>query len=68
MYPWRLLTIVSGISHAYGGVLSALSIDYSLVPLAHTPGKWKEREVVTAVYVDREEILAVSEQELVGNF
>ena len=57
---------VPGISHAYGGVLSALSINYSLTKL--DDNRWKEREVVTALYADKEEILANSEQELVGAF
>ena len=67
------LTLVPGISHAYGGLLSALSIDYTLTPLSKSTSdpsqnRWREREVVSALYVDGEEILAVSEQELLGNF
>lgn len=30
--------------------------------------RWKEREVVTAVYMDHQDVLAVSEQEVVGDF
>ena len=67
------LTLVPGISHAYGGVLSALSIDYTLTPVSKSitnPGenRWKEREIVTALYVDGEEVIAVSEKELIGSF
>lgn len=67
------LTLVTGISHAYGGVLSALSIDYTLTPLAKDPKKphakrWKEREVVKAVYMTHEEVLATTQREVVGDF
>jgi hypothetical protein len=64
---------VSGICHAYGGVLSALSITYTLSPVsvdkADGPeAEWKEREVVTALYMDRQEVLAVDERTIKGNF
>ena len=54
-------------------MLSALSIDYTLTPVSKSttnPGenRWKEREIVTALYVDGEEVIAVSEKELIGNF
>jgi hypothetical protein len=58
-----------GISHAYGGVLSALSITYSLTPLPPTEGgeaRWKERETVVAVYPDRQDILADDAREITG--
>ncbi|KAI0091237.1 Metallo-dependent phosphatase-like protein [Irpex rosettiformis] len=71
----KIIIIDTGISHAYGGVLSALSIEYSLTPISAEEGLstgnqklWKEREVVSAVYEDHKEILASSEQELVGEF
>ena len=61
---------VAGISHAYGGALSALSITYTLTPLsgghAGDEKKWKEREVVTALYIDREVVLADDTREFVG--
>lgn len=58
-----------GISHAYGGVLSALSVHYTLKPVgdAHSQ-RWIEKEVVSALYVDRQEILASDEREVVGEF
>lgn len=46
-----------GISHAYGGVLSALSIEYSLQPVKG--GGWKEQELVKALYADQEDELLV---------
>ncbi|KAJ3554493.1 hypothetical protein NM688_g3082 [Phlebia brevispora] len=69
----KIIIIDTGISHAYGGVLSALSVKYTLTPIpkyASSPHgqRWIEREVVTAVYADYDEILAVSEQELEGAF
>lgn len=62
-----------GISHAYGGVLSALSINYTLTPLSDPSDtddqkKWTEREVVTALYMDHHDVLAVSEKEVTGDF
>lgn len=63
---------LTGICHAYGGVLSALSITYTLTPvdaaLDDPEGKWKEREVVTALYKDRQEVLVVDERMVTGNF
>ena len=56
-------------------MLSALSIEYSLTPLSAevdlsngAQQRWKEREVVSAVYEDRQEILATSEREVSGEF
>lgn len=46
-----------GISHTYGGVLSALSIDYSLEPVKG--GGWKEQEVVKALYAEQDDELLV---------
>jgi hypothetical protein len=66
-----------GISHAYGGALSALSIHYTLTPAElpadHMPpgGRqqiWKEIEVVKAVYPSREEILVQNERHVEGDF
>lgn len=33
-----------------------------------TVKKWKEKEVVSALYVDRQEVLAVDEREILGEF
>lgn len=58
-----------GISHAYGGALSALSIYYTLTPIGDDASKrWREKEVVSALYHDRQEVLAVDEREIVGDF
>lgn len=64
----RVLTCFSGISHAYGGALSALSITYSLTPAPEVDGeeRWNEKEVVVAVYEDRQEVLAVDERIVSG--
>ena len=64
-----------GISHAYGGALSALSIYYTLTPIGDdddyddaSQQRWREKEVVSALYHDRQEVLAVDEREVVGDF
>ena len=58
-----------GISHAYGGALSALSIYYTLTPTGDDASqRWREKEVVSALYQDRQEVLAVEEREIVGDF
>lgn len=49
----------TGISHAYGGALSALSIEYSLEPVKG--GGWKEQEVVKALYAEQEDELLVTD-------
>lgn len=62
---------VAGISHAYGGALSALSVEYSLTPAANDASgekKWTETETVKALYLDREVVLAEDQREVVGNF
>jgi hypothetical protein len=66
----NILTLYSpGISHAYGGALSALSIYYTLTPIGDDASqRWREKEVVSALYHDRREVLAIEERELVGNF
>jgi hypothetical protein len=65
----RVIIIDTGISHAYGGVLSALSIHYTLNPVGDTDSqRWIEKEVVSALYPDRQEILASDEREVVGEF
>ena len=66
----NILTFYSlGISPAYGGALSALSIYYTLTPIGDDASqRWREKEVVSALYHDRQEVLAVDEREIVGNF
>jgi hypothetical protein len=55
-----------GISHAYGGALSALSVEYTLesVPSASSSeeNRWREKEVVKAVYIDRSAVVLVDEE------
>lgn len=60
----------TGISHAYGGALSALSIHYTFTPIANEEGEphWIEREVVSALYVDRQETIVDQERQVVGDF
>jgi hypothetical protein len=57
--------LLQGISRAFDGVLSALSIEYSLVPVTSNGiEKWVEEEVIRALYVDRREILAYDVREI----
>ncbi len=61
-----------GISHAYGGALSALSIDYTLEPVSRGGiEKWVEKEVVRALYADTWNVMANDvreiEEDLLGN-
>ena len=61
----------SGISHAYGGALSALAVEYILAPvLSEKDGEreWQETEVVTAIYEKRREVLAKDERRVFGDF
>ena len=55
-----------GISHAYGGALSALAINYTL--LRSESGEWREREVIAALYADKHEFLAIDERNIQGDF
>ncbi|KAF8656201.1 hypothetical protein AX16_002637 [Volvariella volvacea WC 439] len=68
----KVIIIDTGISHAYGGVLSALSIHYTLTPIEKADNlaeqKWEEREVVTALYPDRQDILVDETRDIVGDF
>ncbi|KAI0925822.1 hypothetical protein AcV5_008449 [Taiwanofungus camphoratus] len=62
----KIIIIDTGISHAYGGALSALSITYTLTPM---PGnQWKEREVVAALYKGSREALVDDVREIQGDF
>jgi len=66
----KVIIIDTGISHAYGGVLSALSITYSLTPLLPTDNgetRWKERETVVAIYPDGQDLLADDVREVIGD-
>ncbi|KAL5526468.1 hypothetical protein ACEPAF_8191 [Sanghuangporus sanghuang] len=72
----KVIIIDTGISHAYGGVLSALSIQYTLTPPSAavdsnagsgTSRQWKEREIVTAIYPERQEVLVVEERTVLGS-
>ncbi|KAF8150019.1 Metallo-dependent phosphatase-like protein [Crassisporium funariophilum] len=65
----KIIIIDTGISHAYGGVLSALSIHYTLSPIGDDESnRWQEKEVVSALYADHTEVLVTNERELVGHF
>jgi hypothetical protein len=66
----NILTLfILGITHAYAGVLSALSIYYTLTPIGgDSSQRWREKEVVSALYQDRRVVLAVDEREIVGKF
>ncbi|KAH7913548.1 Metallo-dependent phosphatase-like protein [Hygrophoropsis aurantiaca] len=62
----RVIIIDTGISHAYGGKLSALSIEYTLTPVRG--GGKKEQEVIKALYADQEdELLLVDSRDLTGD-
>ncbi|EKM78847.1 hypothetical protein AGABI1DRAFT_59991 [Agaricus bisporus var. burnettii JB137-S8] len=65
----KIIIIDTGISHAYGGVLSALSIHYTLAPIGDpAERRWQETEVISALYPDRREVLATDEREVIGDF
>ena len=59
---------LAGISHAYGGVLSALSITYTLDPVNGQSDVWKETEEVVAVYEHSRTVIAIDNRELKGNY
>ncbi|KAJ3758991.1 Metallo-dependent phosphatase-like protein [Lentinula raphanica] len=69
----KIIIIDTGISHAYGGVLSALSIHYTFTPIVdpeHTGARqrWSEREVVSALYEGHQKVVADEQREVVGDF
>ncbi|KIM33622.1 hypothetical protein M408DRAFT_37492, partial [Serendipita vermifera MAFF 305830] len=80
----KVIIIDTGISHAYGGVLSGLSITYSLhrldakgEPVAKRDGKhgssssaqrWLEIEKVVAVYNDKSRLLTEERRTLTGDY
>ena len=58
---------MEGISHAYGGALSALSVEYTLVPVwssVSSEKKWREKEIVKALYLDGSAILVDEERDI----
>ena len=57
-----------GISHAYGGALSALSVEYTLTPFWSNGRKiWSEKEVVTAIYEDWNDVLVDESRTTLGD-
>ncbi|KAJ7227322.1 Metallo-dependent phosphatase-like protein [Mycena pura] len=67
----KIIIIDTGISHAYGGVLSALSIHYTFTPIGEDENgepRWIEREVVSTLYADRQEIIVEEAREVAGAF
>jgi len=74
----KVVIIDTGITPAYGGVLSALRVEYSLYPVKplapltvdqlhlssdkNPRRQWKEVEVLTAIYHDRHEFLTKAER------
>ena len=65
----KIIIIDTGISHAYGGVLSALSIHYELHPVGKDgQDRWVERETVNALYEHHQVVVAEDEREIVGSF
>ncbi|KAJ2928363.1 hypothetical protein H1R20_g8722, partial [Candolleomyces eurysporus] len=65
----KIIIIDTGISHAYGGVLSALSIHYTVHPIGDDADqRWVERELISALYPDKRTLIVDEEREIVGNF
>ncbi|KAI0058684.1 Metallo-dependent phosphatase [Artomyces pyxidatus] len=67
----KIIIIDTGISHAYGGALSALSVEYILTPLPSLKDgevRWAEKEVVKALYEDRHDLLVDAAREVIGDF
>ncbi|KDN38423.1 hypothetical protein RSAG8_09517, partial [Rhizoctonia solani AG-8 WAC10335] len=71
----KIIIIDTGISKAYGGVHSALSITYTLTP--HIPSRflaasneraWTEHEVIKAIYPDKTEVFVDSKREIRGSW
>lgn len=62
----------TGITHAYGGVLSALSIKYEMTPVTSSARdaeqSWRETETIHAIYEDRKELLVEQERFIQGTF
>ena len=65
----KIIIIDTGISHAYGGVLSALSIHYTVHPVGDdAEQRWVERELISALYPDKRTLIVDEEREIVGDF
>ncbi|KAH9960883.1 Metallo-dependent phosphatase-like protein [Russula dissimulans] len=66
----KIIIIDTGISHAYGGALSALSVEYTLEPVLSSSSsekKWREQEVVKAIYIDRSVVLVDEGRDILGD-
>ncbi|KAG9015363.1 hypothetical protein FRB95_010862 [Tulasnella sp. JGI-2019a] len=63
----KIILIDTGISHAYGGILSAAKFTYTLWP-SKTEGMWIARDLVTAIYPDGEDVLVDDVREIRANF
>ncbi|KAI0300881.1 Metallo-dependent phosphatase-like protein [Russula brevipes] len=67
----KIIIIDTGISHAYGGALSALSVEYALEPVPSSSSlgkKWREQEVVRAIYIDHSVVLVDETRDIFGDF
>ncbi|KAG8705647.1 hypothetical protein FRC09_002830 [Ceratobasidium sp. 395] len=71
----KIIIIDTGISKAYGGALSALSITYTLKPVpasrfmsVASARAWTEREVIKAVYENKVDVLVDSSREVRGTW
>ncbi|KAF9506446.1 hypothetical protein BS47DRAFT_1367355 [Hydnum rufescens UP504] len=77
----KIILIDTGISSAYGGVLSALDIKYSLIPIDDSvqsaPGtrapasakaeKYLEQEIIQAIYPGKRDVFVSHEREIAGH-
>ncbi|KAG8877968.1 hypothetical protein FRB98_006424 [Tulasnella sp. 332] len=63
----KIIIIDTGISHAYGGILSAAKFTYTLWP-SKTKGVWIARDLVTAIYPDGEDVLIDDIREIRADF
>lgn len=59
----QIFLIDTGISSAYGGVLSAVEVMYTLERIAGSSGRWKEKEVISALYVETKSHVELARQE-----
>ncbi|KDQ07404.1 hypothetical protein BOTBODRAFT_38814 [Botryobasidium botryosum FD-172 SS1] len=66
----KVIIIDTGISHAYGGALSALSITYTLTPSGgqSEDAPWIEKEIVKAIYASHNDTLAINERTVYTRF
>ncbi|KAG9000408.1 hypothetical protein FRB94_005462 [Tulasnella sp. JGI-2019a] len=63
----KILIIDTGMTHAFGGVLSAAKFTYTMWP-SDTQGRWIVRDMVTAMYPDHEEVLVDEVEEVKADF